>query len=109
MVSRGGVVVVTINYRLGMLGWMENTQAWDRNTVPGNQAIRDQILALQWVQTNIASFGGDPNMVTVFGESSGGTSIRALLSAPSAFGLYKRVAVESDSLNIPYMLPAEAA
>ena len=109
MVSRGGVVVVTINYRLGMLGWMENVQAWDRNTIPGNQAIRDQILALQWVQKNIAAFGGDPNMVTVFGESAGGTSIRALLSAPSAFGLYKRVAGESDPHNIPYMLPSDAA
>ncbi|GJJ77782.1 hypothetical protein EMPS_10141 [Entomortierella parvispora] len=109
MVSRGGVVVVTINYRLGMLGWMENINAWDRNTVPGNQAIRDQILALQWIQKNIASFGGDPNMVTVFGESAGGTSIRALLSAPSAWGLYKRVAGESDPHNIPYMLPSDAA
>ncbi|KAG0052511.1 hypothetical protein BGZ83_002496 [Gryganskiella cystojenkinii] len=108
MVSRGGVVVVTINYRLGMLGWFENTQAWDRNTIPGNQALRDQILALKWVQKNIASFGGDPNMVTVFGESAGGTSIRALLSAPSSFGLYKRVAGESDPHNIPYMLPADA-
>ncbi|KAG0351812.1 hypothetical protein BGZ54_003081, partial [Gamsiella multidivaricata] len=89
MVSRGGVVVVTINYRLGMLGWFENTAAWGRSTVPGNQAFRDQILAMQWVKKNIASFGGDPNRVTIFGESAGATSIRAFLSAPSTFGLYQ--------------------
>ncbi|KAG0052509.1 hypothetical protein BGZ83_002494 [Gryganskiella cystojenkinii] len=108
MVSRGGVVVVTINYRLGMLGWFEDTGAWDRNTVPGNQALRDQILALQWVQKNIASFGGDPNRVTVFGESAGATSIRALLSAPSAFGLYQSVIGESDPINIPFKTPEKS-
>ncbi|GJJ77780.1 hypothetical protein EMPS_10139 [Entomortierella parvispora] len=108
LVSRGGVVVVTINYRLGMLGWMESDPAWDRNTVPGNQALRDQILALQWVQKNIASFGGDPNRVTVFGESAGATSIRALLSAPSAWGLYQSVIGESDPINIPFKTPQSA-
>jgi len=108
LVSRGGVVVVTINYRLGMLGWMESDPAWDRNTVPGNQALRDQILALQWVQKNIASFGGDPNRVTVFGESAGATSIRALLSAPSAWGLYESVIGESDPINIPFKTPESA-
>lgn len=91
MVSRGGVVVVTINYRLGLLGWAENSGAWGRSDVTGNQALRDQILALQWVQKNIASFGGDPTRVTVFGESAGATSIRALLSVPGAWGLYQGV------------------
>ncbi|GJJ77783.1 hypothetical protein EMPS_10142 [Entomortierella parvispora] len=109
LVSRGGVVVVTFNYRLGMLGWMENINTWDRNTVPGNQAIRDQILALKWVQKNIASFGGDPDMVTIFGQSSGATSLRTFLSNPSTFDLYKRVAGESDPMDLPYMLPADAA
>ncbi|KAI1317073.1 hypothetical protein EDD11_009056 [Mortierella claussenii] len=108
LVSRGGVVVVTINYRLGMLGWAENEAAWGRSDVTGNQAFRDQILALQWVQKNIASFGGDPNRVTVFGESAGATSIRALLSAPSAFGLYQSVIGESDPINIPFKLPSSA-
>ncbi|KAF9114338.1 hypothetical protein BGX27_011158 [Mortierella sp. AM989] len=102
LVSRGGVVVVTINYRLGLLGWMENPSAWPRSSVPGNQAFRDQILALQWVQKNIASFGGDPKRVTVFGESAGATSIRALLSAPSTFGLYQNVIGQSDPINIPF-------
>ncbi|KAG9321486.1 hypothetical protein KVV02_005883 [Mortierella alpina] len=108
LVSRGGVVVVTINYRLGMLGWMENTPAWSRSSVPGNQAFRDQILALKWVQQNIRSFGGDPNRVTVFGESAGATSIRALLSAPSTFGLYQGVIGQSDPINIPFKTPEDA-
>ncbi|ORZ16673.1 Carboxylesterase family-domain-containing protein [Lobosporangium transversale] len=109
MVSRGGVVVVTINYRLGMLGWMENEAAWSRSSIPGNQAFRDQILALQWVKQNIASFGGDPNRVTVFGESAGATSIRALLSASSTWGLYQSVIAQSDPINIPFKLPSSAA
>ncbi|KAK3808225.1 MAG: Carboxylesterase, partial [Linnemannia elongata] len=95
VVSRGGVVVVTINYRLGLFGWFEDTNSWARSNVPGNQAFRDMILALQWVKKNIASFGGDPNRVTVFGESAGATSIRALLSAPSTFDLYQSVIGES--------------
>ncbi|KAF9409099.1 hypothetical protein BGZ94_002080 [Podila epigama] len=109
MVSRGGVVVVSINYRLGMLGWAENSAAWGRTSVPGNQALRDQILALEWVKKNIASFGGDPNRVTVFGESAGATSIRALLSVPSTFGLYQSVIGQSDPVNIPFKTPESAA
>ncbi|KAF9935026.1 hypothetical protein FBU30_008519 [Linnemannia zychae] len=109
LVSRGGVVVVTINYRLGLLGWLEDVDSWSRSIVPGNQAFRDQILALQWVQKNIASFGGDPDRVTVFGQSAGAHSIRALLSAPSTFGLYHRVISESDPLDIPFKTPYDAA
>ncbi|KAF9911517.1 hypothetical protein EC991_003319 [Linnemannia zychae] len=109
LVSRGGVVVVTINYRLGLLGWFEDTNSWSRSTVPGNQAFRDQILALKWVQKNIAAFGGDPNRVTVFGESAGANSIRALLSAPTTWNLYQSVIGESDPVNIPYHTPQSAA
>ncbi|KAG0038465.1 hypothetical protein BGZ82_000149 [Podila clonocystis] len=109
VVSRGGVVVVTINYRLGMFGWLENIAAWGSSSAPGNQALRDVILALKWVQTNIASFGGDPKRVTVFGESAGATLIRALLSTPSAFGLYQSVMGESDPHNIPAHTPQSAA
>ncbi|KAF8935299.1 Carboxylesterase family-domain-containing protein [Dissophora ornata] len=108
MVSRGGVVVVTINYRLGMLGWFEDDMTWPRSNVPGNQGFRDQILALQWVQKNIASFGGDPARVTIFGESAGATSIRAMLSAPTAWGLYQSVIGESDPINIPFKTAAKA-
>ncbi|KAF9437351.1 hypothetical protein BGZ76_001117 [Entomortierella beljakovae] len=108
LVSRGGVVVVTINYRLGLLGWMENDSAFPKSSVPGNQAFRDQILALKWVQKNIASFGGDPSRVTVFGESAGATSIRALLSAPTTFGLYQSVIGQSDPINIPFKTKDDA-
>ncbi|KAF9920874.1 hypothetical protein FBU30_009181 [Linnemannia zychae] len=108
LVSRGGVVVVTINYRLGLFGWFEDTTSWSRSTVPGNQAFRDMILALQWVKKNIAAFGGDPNRITVFGESAGATSIRAFLSAPSTWGLYQSVIGESDPINIPYHTPQSA-
>lgn len=78
-----------------MFGWLENIAAWGSSSAPGNQALQDVILALKWVQKNIAAFGGDPKRVTVFGESSGATMIRALLSAPSTFGLYQGVFGES--------------
>ncbi|KAG0098029.1 hypothetical protein BGZ93_001321 [Podila epicladia] len=109
LVSRGGVVVVTINYRLGLLGWAENAAAWGRSSATGNQALRDQILAMQWVQKNIASFGGDPSRVTIFGESAGATSIRAFLSVPSTWGLYQSVIGESDPLNIGFKTANSAA
>ena len=109
IVSRGGVVIVTINYRLGLPGWFEDTSSWSHSTIPGNQAFRDQILALQWFQKNFAPFGGDPKQVTVFGESAGANSIRILLSAPSTFGLYQNVIGESDPVNIPYHTTQSAA
>ncbi|KAF9927665.1 hypothetical protein FBU30_003004, partial [Linnemannia zychae] len=109
MVARGGVVVVTINYRLGLLGWLENTKVWDRSSVPGNQAIHDLILALRWVKDNIVSFGGDPNRVTVMGESSGAVSVRALLSAPSTWDLYQNAILESDPIALPFKPASMAA
>ncbi|KAF9976268.1 hypothetical protein BGZ73_008910 [Actinomortierella ambigua] len=101
LVSRGGVVVVTFNYRLGFLGTFQNIQGGIPATeAPGNLATRDQILALQWVRDNIASFGGDPNRVTLFGESAGGYSIRALLATPSAYSLYQNVIMQSDAIGL---------
>ncbi|KAG0066595.1 hypothetical protein BGZ89_007111 [Linnemannia elongata] len=105
IVSRGGVVVVTLNYRLGSYGLFENTPEIPRSKAPGNLASRDQIAALRWVHDNIAAFGGDPSQVTIFGESAGGWSMRALLSAPSAFGLYKNVISQSDPIGIPFSSP----
>ncbi|KAF9925565.1 hypothetical protein FBU30_004678 [Linnemannia zychae] len=108
LVSRGGVIVVSINYRLGMLGFTESP-TFSRSEIPGNQAIHDQILALRWIKEHIANFGGDPNRVTVFGESAGATSIRALLSAPSTWDLYGNVIGQSDPINIPFKSAQDAA
>ncbi|KAF9209676.1 hypothetical protein BGZ59_010014 [Podila verticillata] len=109
LVSRGGVVVVTLNYRLSIFGLFQNQPAISKSAAPGNLATRDHIAALQWVQKNIATFGGDPNQVTIFGQSAGGWSMRALLSAPSAFGLYKNAIVESDPIGLPFSGPGFAA
>jgi hypothetical protein len=100
LVSRGGVVVVTLNYRLSIFGLFENAPVISRNLAPGNLASRDQIAALLWVKSNIAAFGGSPGNVTIFGESAGAYSMRALLSAPSAFGLYQNVISQSDIMGV---------
>lgn len=95
--ARDGVVLVSINYRLGALGYLAHpalTKAAGAEPV-ANYGLMDQIAALQWVQRNIAAFGGDPKNVTVFGESAGGTSTLALLATPAAKGLYSKAIVES--------------
>jgi len=98
--ARDGVVLVAINYRLGALGYFADP-AIDASARPGdpvgNYGLMDQIAALKWVQRNIAAFGGDPNNVTVFGESAGGMSTLALLATPAARGLYRKAVVESGA------------
>ncbi|HJW42430.1 MAG TPA: carboxylesterase family protein, partial [Rhizomicrobium sp.] len=96
--SRDGVVLVSINYRLGLLGYFAHpalTKAAAPGAPPGNYGQMDQIAALAWVKRNIAAFGGDPDNVTVFGESAGGSSILYLLATPSAKGLFAKAIVES--------------
>jgi para-nitrobenzyl esterase len=96
--ARDGVVVVSINYRLGALGYFAHpalTKAARPGEAVGNYGLMDQIAALKWVQRNIAAFGGDPKNVTVFGESAGGMSTLALLATPAADGLYQKAIVES--------------
>ncbi len=98
--ARDGVVVVTINYRLGALGYFATpaiTAAAKPGEAVGNYGLMDQIAALKWVQRNIARFGGDPKNVTVFGESAGGMSTLALLATPAAKGLYAKAIVESGA------------
>jgi para-nitrobenzyl esterase len=96
--AHDGVVVVTVNYRLGALGFFAHpalTKAAKPGEPLGSYAIMDQIAALEWVQKNIAAFGGDPKTVTVAGESAGGVNILTLLSTPAAKGLFQRAMVES--------------
>ena len=105
------MVLVTFNYRLSVLGFMalEELSAADPRGVSGNYGILDQQLALQWVQDNIESFGGDPNAVTVFGQSSGGTSIFSLLSSPATKGLLHAAISLSGSPNVSMDLPSAEA
>tara|TARA_B110000503_G_scaffold63792_1_gene100648 strand:- start:28050 stop:29894 length:1845 start_codon:yes stop_codon:yes gene_type:complete len=97
------VVVVTINYRLGFFGWMSHPalrgKGRDALDASGNYANLDMIAALQWVQDNIANFGGDPDNVTIFGESAGGRNVYALLASPLAKGLFHRAISQSGSVS----------
>ena len=93
----GDVVVVTINYRLGALGFLRLDHLDPAFAGSGANGIRDQIAALRWVAGNIAAFGGDPGNVTIFGESAGGMSVTTLLAAPSARGLFHRAIAQSGA------------
>jgi para-nitrobenzyl esterase len=95
--AKKGVVLVTVNYRLGIFGFFahpELTKESDRNA-SGNYALLDQIAALEWVKKNIAAFGGDPKRVTIFGESAGSWSVNYLMATPLARGLFARAIGES--------------
>jgi len=107
-----GVVVVTINYRLGALGFLADAALASRPGAPsGNYGLMDQQAALRWVQRNIRGFGGDPGDVTVFGESAGGLSTLAQLASPGARGLFQRAIVESGTYQLTQqpLAAAEAA
>jgi para-nitrobenzyl esterase len=102
---------VTINYRLGALGYLHLADlAGERFAGSGNLGLLDQVAALAWVRANIAGFGGDPGNVTVFGESAGGASVIALLAGPAAAGLVTRAIAQSPSiLQLRTRLQATAA
>lgn len=94
------VVVVTINYRLGLLGLMYLGDLLGEEFVAGNATLLDQIAALAWVRDNIAAFGGDPGAVTIMGESAGAVSVAHLMATPGARGLYHRAILQSGALGL---------
>lgn len=97
--AQKGAVVVTLNYRLGPLGFLAHPalDAESPRHTSGNYGLLDQITALQWVRRNIAKFGGDPSRVTIFGESAGGMSVGSLIASPLAKGLFARAILESGT------------
>ena len=95
-----GVTVVTINYRLGALGFLAHPALADASGQSGDYGLEDQQAALRWVQRNIASFGGNPHNVTIFGESAGGLSTLSQVASPQARGLFERAIAESGSYNL---------
>jgi len=101
LAETGDVMVVTINYRLSLLGFLTlpALQAEDPNQSSGNYGILDQIAALKWVKKNIENFGADPNNITIFGESGGGWSVCTLAATPLANGLFQRAIMESGGCN----------
>ncbi|HEY6515338.1 MAG TPA: carboxylesterase family protein [Steroidobacteraceae bacterium] len=111
-----GIVVVTINYRVGVLGFFVTpalaAEAAREHEPPGNYGLQDMIAALQWVQRNIAAFGGDPDVITVGGQSAGAMAVHDLMVSPLATGLFQRVIAESglpDTVPPPSLAAAEEA
>jgi para-nitrobenzyl esterase len=105
LASRGNVIVVTINYRLGALGFLAHPALGPPGAV-GNYGLADQQAALRWVRDNIAKFGGDPDKVTVAGESAGGTSVCDHLVAPDSAGLFRAAIIQSGPCQAQVALPA---
>jgi para-nitrobenzyl esterase len=104
--SGGNVIYVSINYRLGVLGFLAHTALGLHS---GNYGLQDQQLAMRWVQQNISAFGGDPHHVTIFGESAGGSSICHQLASPTAAGLFQAAISQSGQYNaITAQIPAQA-
>ncbi len=98
LARRGDVVVVTLNHRLNVFGFLNLSEYGSQYQDSANVGMLDIVAALEWVRDNIAGFGGDPNLVTIFGQSGGGGKVNALMAMPSAKGLFHRAIVESGSL-----------
>jgi para-nitrobenzyl esterase len=97
LAKKQGVVVVTLNYRLGLLGFLNLAEVSSgRLTAGGNEGLQDQIAALKWLKTNIAAFGGNPDNITLFGESAGGAAIACLMCMPAAQGLFHKAVMQSN-------------
>lgn len=98
LAKQGDVVVVTLNHRLNVLGFLDLSAYGDKYATSGNVGLLDLVAALQWVNKNIASFGGDAQNVTIFGQSGGGGKVSTLLATPSARGLFHKAIVQSGSM-----------
>jgi para-nitrobenzyl esterase len=100
LADRGDVVVVTINYRMGALGFL-NLKALTGGKIPatGNEGLLDQVAALEWTRDNISVFGGDPANITIFGESAGGMSVGCLMAMPAAKGLFHKAIPQSGACH----------
>ncbi|MEU3769049.1 carboxylesterase family protein [Amycolatopsis keratiniphila] len=103
LAAEGDLVVVGVNYRLGALGYL-----YLDGVSPGNLGLADQLEALRWVRANIAAYGGDPDNVTVAGQSAGGISIRLLMDLPEARGLFRRAILQSAPLGLATRPPGQA-
>jgi len=104
-----GVTVVTLNYRLGAFGFLAHPALTaEQGGVSGSYGLLDQKAALEWLQANIANFGGDPNNVTIFGESAGGHSVLSLIASPNTGGLFHKAIVQSGAL-LPKQQPLASA
>ena len=101
VLARHGVVVVNVNYRLGIFGFFAHPGLTKESPhhAAGNYGLADQIMALRWVQDNIAKFGGNPANVTIFGESAGASDVNALIASPLSKGLFVRVMAQSGPVG----------
>jgi para-nitrobenzyl esterase len=111
--SKKGVLVVSMNYRMGVFGFFSHPELTQESghDASGNYGLMDQVAALQWVKKNISAFGGDPDNVTIFGESAGSFSVSALMASPLSQGLFRRAIGESGAFfggTIPLKSRAEA-
>ena len=99
LASRGDVVIVTINYRLGALGYLPDPVLADTDETEGNYGFHDMLAALEWVRDEISAFGGDSSNVTMFGESAGGIAVGILLASPLAEGLFQHAIIQSGAAD----------
>lgn len=95
LARQGDVVLVTVNHRLGLLGFLDLSERGEDYRDSGYAGVLDLVLALEWVRDNVANFGGDPSNVTIFGESGGGEKVAAMLALPQATGLFHRAIMQS--------------
>ena len=98
LAAEENIIVVSIQYRVASLGFL----FFDTEDTPGNAGLFDQLMALQWIKDNIARFGGNPNNITIFGESAGGASVSFHLLSPLSRNLFSQAVMQSASALVPW-------